>query len=279
MRLAVWSGPRNISTALLRSWENRPDTPLVVDEPLYAHYLHATGSDHPGLTVIAAGDSDWRSVVATLLGPVEPGLRVFYQKHGPPPAARHGPGLISGLRNVLLIRDPREVVASYARTRRDPSVADLGLPRQVALYDELWRRAHPRRCSTPPMSSAARSPCACAVRPRGVGFTDRMLAWPPGPGPPATGCGAHQVRLGVGVDGLGVPPRRPHLDGRAAAVAGACGPLYQRLHRGGGCCEEALRTQARLLVGQGPHAAAVRLGGRQRPPWPARPRCCARTPR
>ena len=74
-------GPPQHLDRAMRSWENRPDT-LVVDEPLYAHYLHATGADHPGRDeVIAAGDADWRSVVATLLGPVEPGTRVFYQKH------------------------------------------------------------------------------------------------------------------------------------------------------------------------------------------------------
>ena len=63
VRLAMWSGPRNISTALMRSWENRSDS-IVVDEPLYAHYLAATGIDHPGRDeVVAAGDTDWRAVV------------------------------------------------------------------------------------------------------------------------------------------------------------------------------------------------------------------------
>jgi hypothetical protein len=79
--MAVLSGPRDLSTALMRSWENRPDT-VVVDEPLYAHYLHATGLDHPGRDeVIAAGDTDWRRVAAALVGPVPGGARVLYQKH------------------------------------------------------------------------------------------------------------------------------------------------------------------------------------------------------
>jgi hypothetical protein len=218
----------------MRSWENRPDT-LVVDEPLYAHYLHATGADHPGRDeVIAAGDADWRSVVATLLGPVEPGTRVFYQKH----MAHHllpdmDRGWIAGLRNVLLIRDPREVVASYARTRRDPSVADLGLPQQVALYDELVAAGAP-----PPVLDAAdvlrrpepylRALCDHAD----VGFTDRMLAWPPGPRASDGVWGRHWYASVWASTGFSAyRPRRPHLDGRAAAVADACGPLYQRLHR------------------------------------------------
>ena len=81
IRLAMWSGPRNISTALMRSWENRSDT-IVVDEPLYAHYLAVTGLDHPGRDeVIRAGETDWRAVVETLVGPVDTDVRVFYQKH------------------------------------------------------------------------------------------------------------------------------------------------------------------------------------------------------
>ena len=144
VRLAVWSGPRNISTALMRSWENRDDT-MVIDEPLYAHYLNATGLDHPGRAeVIAAGETDWRKVVSTLLGPVSDGITIFYQKH----MAHHlVPGIarswIVGLTNVMLIRDPREVLASYVRSRADVTPDDLGLPQQTKLYDELVTAAMP----------------------------------------------------------------------------------------------------------------------------------------
>ena len=63
VRIAMWSGPRNISTAMMRSWGNRPDT-FVCDEPFYAHYLHATGRAHPGAEeVIARGETDWRKVI------------------------------------------------------------------------------------------------------------------------------------------------------------------------------------------------------------------------
>ena len=80
VRVAMWSGPRNISTAMMRAWENRPDT-VVVDEPLYAHYLDLTGDDHPGRDeVIAAGETDWRAVAGQLVGPVPDGTAVFYQK-------------------------------------------------------------------------------------------------------------------------------------------------------------------------------------------------------
>src|SRR5471030_817507 len=81
LRIAMWSGPRNISTAMMRSFENRPDT-AVVDEPFYAAYLAETGLDHPMLeAVLAAQPTDWRAVVGQLTGPVPDGRAIFYQKH------------------------------------------------------------------------------------------------------------------------------------------------------------------------------------------------------
>jgi hypothetical protein len=82
LRVGMWSGPRNISTAMMRAWENRPDC-AVSDEPLYAHYLQATGLDHPGSDeVIATGDTDWRRVVDALTtGPAPGNQPVWYQKH------------------------------------------------------------------------------------------------------------------------------------------------------------------------------------------------------
>ena len=63
IRIAMWSGPRNISTAMMRAWGNRPDT-FVIDEPFYAFYLEATGKKHPGVgEIIATGETDWRKVV------------------------------------------------------------------------------------------------------------------------------------------------------------------------------------------------------------------------
>ena len=232
-RLAVWSGPRNISTALMRSWGNRPDT-LVVDEPLYAHYLEATGLEHPGRDeVVAAGEVDWRRVVATLLGPVPDGTRVFYQKH----MAHHLlPGIdrdwLAGLTNVLLIRDPREVVASYVRARRDVAAEDIGLPQQARLHDELAAVGRP-----PPVIDAGdflarpeaylRALCAHV----GVAFTDRMLAWAPGPRDTDGVWGRHWYAAVWASTGFAPPrPGAPRLAGPHAAVAERCLPLYARLH-------------------------------------------------
>lgn len=233
VRLAMWSGPRNISTAMMRSWENRPDT-LVVDEPLYPHFLAATGIDHPGRDeVLAVGETDWRVVVERLLGPVPDGVDVFYQKH----MAHHlvddvEHDWMRALTNVLLIRDPREVVASYRRSREQVTALDIGLPQQVGLYDEWtsWGR-------TPQVIDSAdflrdperylRGLCELV----GVAFTDAMLRWPPGRRDTDGVWGPYwydAVWASTGFEAY--RPREVDLSGAAADVAEECLPLYERLH-------------------------------------------------
>jgi len=118
VRVGMWSGPRNISTAMMRAFENRPDT-VVVDEPLYAAYLDRTGIDHPVREeVIASQPTDLATAVASLEQPLTPGRHVHYAKH----MAHHVSRDMNlrwtlGFRNILLIRDPVEVVASYVRAR------------------------------------------------------------------------------------------------------------------------------------------------------------------
>jgi hypothetical protein len=178
LRVAMWSGPRNISTAMMRSFGSRPDT-VVVDEPFYAHYLAVTGLDHPGRdAVLASQPCRWEDVVAELTGPALPGAAVQYQKH----MAHHllpgmdGPWL-GALTHAYLIRDPAQVVASYARVRGEPTLTDLGYPQQLELF-----RAHGG-----PVVDAAdirhdpattlRRLCAAL----GLAFDPAMLSWAPGP--------------------------------------------------------------------------------------------------
>ncbi len=184
LRIAMWSGPRNISTALLRAWENRPDT-FVCDEPLYAHYLLATAAPHPGAAeVIRCGETDWRKVVTWLTGPVPEGKAIFYQKqmahHLLPEIERDG---WSGLTHAFLIREPREVLTSYLRVLPNPSLEDMGLRQQIELFE--WERERTGR--VPPVLDArdvlehprAMLERLCAAL--GVPFMEAMLSWPPGP--------------------------------------------------------------------------------------------------
>lgn len=182
VRIAMWSGPRNLSTALLRSWGNRPDT-TVTDEPLYAHYLHTTGLEHPGRDeILAVYDHDWRRVTARLTGPVPGGHAIWYQKH----MTHHVTddvdlGWLAGLRHCFLIRSPAEVIASYARVRHDPTLQDLGLPQQWRLFTHVADGG-----TVPPVVDAAdllRDPhtvLSAMCDALGVEFSERMLSWPPG---------------------------------------------------------------------------------------------------
>ena len=237
LRIAMWSGPRNISTAMMRAWENRGDC-VVSDEPLYAHYLAATGADHPGRDeVIAAGATDWRRVVADLLGPLPDGQPIWYQKH----MTHHllpgmDRGWIDQLTNVLLIRDPAEVVASYLRTRGTVSAEEIGLPQQ----SELFQRLADRDGRAPPVIDAGeflRNPeghlrAVCALL--GIPFTDRMLHWPAGPRASDGVWAPHWYHAVWQSTGFETPREKPiELGTEGARVVDECRGIYQalRAHR------------------------------------------------
>ena len=234
VRVAMWSGPRNISTAMMRAWEHRGDC-AVSDEPLYAHYLAHTGLDHPGRdAVVAAGETDWRAAVDALLGPAPGGKPVWYQKHMAHHLLPHvDRGWIAGLRNVLLVRDPRAVVASYVKSRAEVTAEDIGLPQQAALYDQLCEAGAP-----PPVIDAADFLQAPAAHLRalcewlGIAFTDRMLHWPAGPRDSDGVWAPHwyaRVWASTGFEAPDGDVAPPTLSGAAARVADACMPHYARL--------------------------------------------------
>lgn len=179
----MWSGPRNISTAMMRSWGNRIDT-IVVDEPFYAYYLRAADKKHPGTDeVIANGETDWRNVVAQLTGPIPNGREIFFQKqmthHQLPEVDRRWLGALT---NCFLIRDPAEVITSYIRKNDDPMLEDLGFVQQAAIF--AWVRE--KTDQQPPVVDARdvlanpermlRLLCEAI----GVTFDKAMLSWPPG---------------------------------------------------------------------------------------------------
>lgn len=233
VRVAMWSGPRNISTAMMRAWENRADC-VVSDEPLYAHYLAHTGLDHPARDeVIADGETDCDAVVAALTGPAPGDAPVWYQKHMTHHLLPHiDHGWIHQLRNVLLIRDPREVVASYVKSRAHVEPDDIGLRQQVQLHDELAASG-----DAPPVIDSGdflRAPEAhlralCAWL--GIDFSERMLRWPKGPRDSDGIWAPHWYAHVWESTGFEAPqPRTIELADAAAAVAEACLPHYRRLH-------------------------------------------------
>lgn len=183
IRIAMWSGPRNISTAMMRAWGNRDDT-IVIDEPFYAYYLRATGKAHPGADeVIATGETDWRKVLTRLTGPIANGKRIFFQKqmthHLLPEIDREWLGAVT---NCFLIRDPREVINSYIKKREDPVLEDLGFVQQGEIFDFV--RTHTN--AVPPVVDAKHvlqnpeGTLRLLCEALGVEFTKSMLSWPPG---------------------------------------------------------------------------------------------------
>lgn len=234
IRVAMWSGPRNISTAMMRSFGARADT-AVTDEPLYAHYLLATGVDHPGRElVIERHDPDWRAVVRELCGPVPGGRAVWYQKH----MAHHllagmDRGWTAGLRNAFLIRDPVEMLVSLRKVTPGAGLVDTGLERQV----ELFEAERARLGRVPPVVNArdvlldpART-LGALCEALGIGFDPAMLAWAPGRRP-TDGAWA-PYWYGAVERSTGFEAWKPAPDGigddLARDLLSACRGLYERL--------------------------------------------------
>lgn len=232
VRVGMWSGPRNISTAMMRAWENRPDT-VVVDEPLYAAYLDRTGVEHPMREeVIASQPTELDAAVAALTEPLPEGRSVHYAKHMSHHVSREMDlDWTLGFANVLLVRDPAEVVASYVRARESCEPDDIGLPQQGWLM-ELWD-AHGLDVPVIDARDFLRAPEAhlrWLCDRLGIPFTDRMLSWPPGPRA-SDGVWAPHWYAAVW-SSTGFEPWRPRdttLSEHDAAVAEACRPVYEAL--------------------------------------------------
>ena len=229
-RIAMWSGPRTVSTALLRAWENRPDT-VVVDEPLYAFYLDRTGLDHPGRDeIIASQPTDWRVVVDELtVGALPSGVRIGYAKHMThhllPEVDR---AALAPLRHAYLIRDPRELLASYAKVRTEPTLADLGITAQAEIFEAFGGPVVDSRDLLRDPSGVLRALCAALDVP----FDQRMLSWPAGPRD-SDGVWAPYWYDSVH-SSTGFAPYRPPasaLPVRLEPLAERCMPYFERLHR------------------------------------------------
>lgn len=233
LRIAMWSGPRNISTAMMRSFSSRADC-AVSDEPFYGCFLAASGADHPMReAVIASMDCDWQSVAATLSGPAPGGKPVWYQKHMP----HHMVGPIApddliGVVHAFLIRDPARMAASYAAKRETVAPEDLGVAAQRAFFDRVVDRLG----HVPPVIDSAdvlRDPAgtlSALCRALGVDWDEAMLSWPPGRHPDDGVWAAHWYGRVEASRGFGAPEPEPQpLPSELAAVADACRADYEAM--------------------------------------------------
>ena len=235
IRIAMWSGPRNISTAMMRAFENRGDC-AVWDEPFYAPYLKATGLDHPMRDeIIAAHDSDPRSVAATIGGPVPGGKLIWYQKHMNHHMIEGMPvGWADHVVNCFLIREPEFVLASYAAKRAEVTLADIGFVAQADMFNRLADKI-----GTPPPVVDSNLTLAdpkgvlsmlCARI--GIPFTERMLAWPAGRRDSDGIWAKHWYGAVEASTGFGKPRLDlPDLPVSLARIADAARPHYETMKR------------------------------------------------
>lgn len=233
VRIAMWSGPRNLSTAMMRSFSSRADT-YVSDEPFYGCFLRQTGADHPMRDeVIAAMDCDWARVMASLRGPTPDGEPVWYQKHmwhhmvGPV-----GYADFDGFIHAFLIRDPGQMIASYLRKRECATFGDFGLERQA----EFFERESDRLGHAPPVVDAndvlinpkgALSQLCAAL---GIPWDPAMLSWQAGRRATDGPWAPHWYAAVEASTGFGSPePDAINLPDEARRTADECRPYYDRL--------------------------------------------------
>lgn len=235
LRIAMWSGPRNISTAMMRSFGNRPDT-TVVDEPFYACYLLRTGLDHPGREeILRSQPTEWADVVAALQGPLPPGKTIWYQKH----MAHH---MLPGqdvawlfdprFRHVFLIRQPRQMLRSLNQVLGNVSLDQTGLPQQVRLFELLTQRTgvRPAVLDARDILTAPGDGLRRLCEHLEIPFLAEMLAWPPGPRTSDGVWGPHWYsRLyettGFATDVVRDEPLPPHC----SPLLADCEALYDQL--------------------------------------------------
>ncbi|MEM6761849.1 MAG: HAD family hydrolase [Pseudomonadota bacterium] len=234
-RIAMWSGPRNLSTALMRSFGARGDC-VVSDEPFFAPFLAATGIDHPMREeVLAHHETDPQKAAAHCLAPLPKGVLIHYQKqmcHHMLPS--FDMRFMEQATNAFLIRDPEEVAASYEAKRERPTGDDLGFNAQNVLYDRVADRIG----ESPPVVDAAdiiatpedtlKRLCTALKIPWDAG----MLSWPPGRRETDGVWAAHWYGAVEASTGFAPPVRKTvQLSDHGKRLAAAARPVYEKLKR------------------------------------------------
>lgn len=233
VRVAMWSGPRNISTAMMRSFSSRADC-TVSDEPFYGAFLKATGEPHPmAAETIADMDCDWQSVLATQSGPVPNGKGIWYQKHMPHHMV--GPVSIADMpdhRHAFLTRAPERVVASYRAKNELRTPEMLGFAQMRRYFEsEADRLGHaPPVVDSDAILADPEGTLAALCAALGIAWNPAMLSWETGPHPEDGIWGSHWYDKVNASTGFGSPPGElPRLEGEYAQVAEACRADYEAL--------------------------------------------------
>jgi hypothetical protein len=234
-RVAMWSGPRNISTAMMRSWENRPDT-QVVDEPFYACYLKRTGIVHPMQDeVLASQSSSWQQVISDVLqSPLGDDVSIQYQKH----MTQHmvteiDPVWFRSLSHAFLIRHPAEVVASYGVKRKSVTADDVGFK----LQNEIFQMAVDAGFESIPVIDSKdvlanpQEMLSKLCTALGLSFDKEMLAWPAGQRDSDGVWASHWYQNVEKSTGFG-PYKEKHIELNVGQqkVVNECMPFYEYMY-------------------------------------------------
>jgi Sulfotransferase domain len=230
MKISMWSGPRNLSTALMYAFAARGDCD-VWDEPFYAAYLKATGIDHPMRdTIIQSHDSDATRVSARLAAPAP---RHLYAKQMTLHMIDGFPrDWMQGHTNIFLIRDTVRVVASYAAKRENPTLDDLGFRQQAELFDEVadWLGEAPPVVDSDDIRRAPEATLTKLCAQIGLPYTDKMLTWPKGPKPFDGIWASHWYGAVHRSTGFDAPDNQPiDLPPDLARLADQARPFHDRL--------------------------------------------------
>ena len=233
IRIAMWSGPRSISTALMRSFENRPDT-FVTDEPFYAHYLKKTGIDHPLRNeVMENNNTDWNRVANEIIGTIPKGKDIWYQKH----MAQHiFPGCdmkwVGKLQNCILIRNPRKVIYSYSKKYEISSISQLGYNQQINLFNMLNEMgAPPLILDADDILKNPKQMLKLLCEKLSIQFYDKMLTWPSGKRESDGIWGQHWYGSVEASNGfLPYTKEKGDLPNKYKDIYKACLESYQQLH-------------------------------------------------
>lgn len=234
VRVAMWSGPRNISTAMMRAFGNRSDS-VVVDEPLYAHYLDRSGLDHPMRAEILKSQSlNADEIIKDLLAPLPAGKSIFYQKH----MTHHLlPGIardwLAECRNCFLIRNPAEVIASYAIKRESVAEDDIGMHDQVAIFNYVTTvlRQPAIVIDSADILNDPQALLGALCGALGIPFSSKMLKWTAGAREEDGVWSRHWYHSVE--SSTGFSPYRPKeidLDPALQTMADQLQPLYERLY-------------------------------------------------
>ena len=235
IRIAMWSGPRNISTAMMRSWESRSDT-FVVDEPFYPYYLSQTDVEHPGREeIIAKGELDDGKISNGLITDIQDGCSIYYQKH----ITHHLLPFIdrkwmNSVVNCFLIRDPKDMIISYSKVHPDLNMHLLGLEEQKEIFEYVQNLTG----EVPPIIDSKE----VLMNPRrvlskfcervGVPFSEEMLSWPRGARDTDGNWGKYWYKNVMNSTGFNdYKPKTEEVSERYAELYLECYSLYEKLHK------------------------------------------------